>query len=64
MYTVTFKRRDNQPDEVYYYNNLNDARYHFDLFKDDDSELYDRIELAQFNNTMQMQIDVLNFEYQ
>ena len=55
MYTVTFKRRDNQPDEVYYYINL---------FKEDDSELYERIELLQFNRNIQMQIDVINFIYQ
>lgn len=64
MYTVTFKRRDNQPDEVYYYNNLDEARHHFNLFKVDDSELYERIELLQFNRNIQMQIDVINFIYQ
>ena len=64
MYTVTFKRRDNQPDEVYYCNNLDEARHHFNLFKEDDSELYERIELLQFNRNIQMQIDVINFIYQ
>ena len=64
MYTVTFIRRDGQPDEIYYYNNLDEARYHFNLFVDDDSELYERIELAQENRIMKMQIDILNFEYQ
>ena len=71
MYTVTFIRRDGQPDEIYYYNQLDEARHHFELFRDDDSELYsrielvqeNRIELVQENRIMKMQIDVIKFEY-
>lgn len=64
MYTVIFIRRDDQPDEIYYYNHLDEARHHFELFRDDDSELYNRIELVQENRIMKMQIDVINFVYQ
>jgi hypothetical protein len=64
MYTVTFIRRDGEPDEIYYYNQLNEARHHFELFRNDDSELYSRIELVQENRIMKMQIDVIKFEYQ
>ena len=44
-YVVRFIRRDSEPQEEYYYNALPDARYHFDLFKDDDSGLYQSVEL-------------------
>lgn len=45
MYIVRFVRKDQQPDEEYYYRRLKDAEYHLSLFEDDDSGLYDRIEL-------------------
>lgn len=45
MYIVRFVRKDRQPDEEYYYRSLKDAEYHLSLFEDDDSGLYDRIEL-------------------
>ncbi len=61
MFTVIFKRKDNQPDEIYYYNSLEEARYHFNLFKDDDSDLYNRIELCKENGSLQMIMDVLKF---
>ena len=32
MYNVIFKRKDNQPDEIYTYASLEEARYHFNLF--------------------------------
>ena len=47
MYTVTFLRADNKPDEVYYYQNESDARYHFSLFHNDDSGLYRSILLKR-----------------
>lgn len=33
MYTVTFKRKDEQPDEIYYYQNYADAVYHLICLK-------------------------------
>lgn len=50
MYFVRFRRKDKQPDEEYYYNKLADAQKHLDLFKDDDSGLYLRIDL--FDNSL------------
>lgn len=61
MYNVIFKRKDNQPDEIYTYASLEEARYHFNLFKDDDSDLYNRIELCKENGSLQMIMDVLKF---
>ena len=45
FYIVRFIRADGGPDEEYYYNYEKGAADHFDLFLDDDSEIYDRIEL-------------------
>ena len=61
-YTVIFKRRDNRSDEIYNYKSLEEAQYHFNLFKNDDSDLYNRIELCRENGAMQMIIDVLKFQ--
>lgn len=45
MYVLRFVRKDDQPPEEYYYRQLEDARYHLSLFINDDSNLYNRIEL-------------------
>ena len=47
LYVVRFVRRDMEPVEEYYYSNINAAEGHLNLFLDDDSELYDRIELLR-----------------
>lgn len=44
-YCVRFVRRDAQPDECYHYWQREDAESHFNLFRDDDSDLYDHIDL-------------------
>ena len=44
-FIVRFIRRDKRPDEEYYYNGKDEAEYHLNLFRDDDSLLYERIEL-------------------
>ncbi|GEM_PF-6934241 len=61
MYAVTFKRKDEQPDEIYYYQNYADAAYHFNLFKDDDSGLYSRIELSKIQEPMELIMEVITF---
>lgn len=48
LYIVRFVRADQQPDEEYYYHDLQLATEHFKLFEDDDSELYRRIELVSY----------------
>ncbi len=47
MYIVRFIRKDNRPVEEYYYTTCLDALYHFTLFLDDDSGLYEEIELVK-----------------
>ena len=47
-FIVRFVRADQKPDEEYYYNTEEQARAHFDLFRDDDSERYSRIELTTY----------------
>ncbi len=44
-YCVRFIRRDGQADECYHYWHRDEAEHHFNLFHDDDSNLYDRIDL-------------------
>lgn len=44
-YLVCFIRKDKRPTEEYYYAALSDAEYHFSLFREDDSGLYQRIDL-------------------
>ena len=45
MFIVRFVRKDGQPDEEYYYHTLQEAEAHKLLFDDDDSDLYERIEI-------------------
>lgn len=47
MYLVRFRRRDEQPNEEYYYHHEEDASSHFRLFEEDDSGLYETIEVLQ-----------------
>ena len=47
---VRFVRKDGKPDEEYYYNTQAEAEYHRDLFQDDDSGLYKRIEVVNEPN--------------
>ena len=57
MYAVTFKRKDEQPDEIYYYQNYADAAYHFNLFKDDYSGLYS----SKIQEPMELIMEVIHF---
>ena len=50
-YIVRFVRRDGKPDEEYFYRTAEEARRHFDMFTDDDSGLYDRIEVEAQGET-------------
>ena len=49
MYVVRFIRKDKKPIEEYYYSDLAGAQYHLSLFADDNSNLYERIELENFD---------------
>lgn len=44
-YILRFVRADGSPDEEYYYHTEKEAKDHFNLFLDDDSDLYDQIEI-------------------
>ena len=45
LWIVRFVRKEGKPDKEYYYRSLAEAEYHKNLFLDDDSELYERIEI-------------------
>ena len=45
MYITRFIRRDHKPPEEYYYHSQPEALAHLDLFRDDDSQLYTKIEV-------------------
>ena len=44
-YSVHFIRVDEQPEEIYFYNTPEEAKWHLHLFDNDDSELYQKIEV-------------------
>lgn len=52
MFIVIFKRRDNKPDEEYYYHTKEEATRHIDLFINDDSGLYDEIDLVEWKDDL------------
>lgn len=43
MWIVCFVRKDGKPDEKYFYHSRAEAEHHLNLFKDDDSDLYEKI---------------------
>lgn len=50
MWILRFQRSDQQPDEEYYYQSKAAAVHHMNLFRCDDSGLYQRIDLLQWEN--------------
>ena len=55
-YIVRFVRADCGPDEEYYYHREKEAIDHYNLFLDDDSSLYLRIEI-EHNNQILITLD-------
>lgn len=49
MYEVRFIRTDTAANESYYYQNVNDANYQFNLFDDADADLYFAVQLYHTN---------------
>lgn len=47
IYAVIFFRKDGKPREEYEYTDINEAKKHLDMFRNDDSELYERIVLTE-----------------
>ena len=58
MTIVRFVRKDRRPDEEYYYHTEAAAREHFNLFREDDSDLYSIIRLESDTGEL---IDYINF---
>ena len=47
-FIVRFVRKDGKPDEEYLYHTPGEGLYHFELFANDDSGLYTRIEVSRY----------------
>ena len=48
-FIVRFIRIDNKPIEEYYYNSVEEAIAHYNLFLNDDSGLYSKIEIVSYD---------------
>lgn len=44
-YIVRFIRKDRKPEEQYFYHSYTDAVTHLEMFRDDDSGLFKRVEI-------------------
>lgn len=66
MYTVIFRRTNNEPDEIYYYNEYKDALYHYNLFKNDNDpdykDMYISMELNIEKRVFSLKIDSFIFK--
>lgn len=51
-YIVCFIRADGKPNEEYYYATLEEAQAHYNLFFDDDSELYKAIQITDYTGSL------------
>ena len=60
-YIVRFVRADGKADEEYFYHRELEARYHLELFRDDDSGLYRYIELCSYDKPEEA-IETIFFE--
>ena len=56
-YTVCFVRKDSKPEEIYYYHTFREAKEHLNLFQEDDSELYKRIEIRDLKENILEKIE-------
>lgn len=61
LFTVKFIRCDKKPDEEYYYHDQEDAEYHFSLFRNDDTGLYQEIVLTQMSGETEVVLDRIKF---
>lgn len=61
MYMVQFVRIDNQPDEEYYYANQSDAMEHLNMFRNDDSGLYQIINVLEIDEEDEVIINSIRF---
>lgn len=61
-YIVTFYPIDSGRKEEYYYTNIKDAFKHFMLFDNNDSDIFERIEIVHLTDNKEEVIDCLFFE--
>ena len=61
-YIVKFIRADQKPSENYFYHNLEEAKKYFDMFHNDDSKLYKRVELIKLKADRSV-IDFIVFSF-
>ncbi len=59
LYITRFIRKDHRPTEDYYYHAAADALAHLSLFREDDSNLYTRIEVLDPSFAV---LDYISFE--
>lgn len=57
-FILRFVRLDKKPTEEYYYNRLEDAITHYNLFLDDDSGLYRKIEIIDYSGSCLKSLDI------
>lgn len=60
-YYVRFYKKDKSIDSEYFYSRVDDAKKHLASFEDDDSELYDRMELIKYENHEDSILHTLRF---
>ena len=60
-YIVRFIRRDMKADEQYFYHSYNDAVSHLELFRDDDSGLFKRVEII---DSLALRLPYIVLEFQ
>lgn len=60
-YIVQFIRKDKQPIEEYIYPDREDAERHFNLFRNDDSGLYSKIELLSWIGDITATLKTIEF---
>ena len=59
MFFVRFVRKDEHPDEFYAYSTKVAAKNHFDMFLDDDSNIFSRVELIQSDNEVESTLETI-----
>lgn len=63
LYIVRFIRRDAEPIEEYYYRSLSAAEDHLEMFRDDDSELYSKIEVLRAGKDVDTKLKEICYAY-
>ena len=62
-YAIFFVRRDEKPREEYYFHTLQESEDMFELFHDDDSELFKRIDFSRWSQTIDDYVVLKRLEF-